>query len=156
MSRVLTHHSWIVRFLSQVLQQLRRLEREENHSAAVKYYSEEIRTHIVRTLKFVILASKDDEEKKMHWWSPRYKPPDEALPVATHRFGKYEDAEDEYNFFYYAPTIWCGLRALQATELVDDYNDIVSASVNKGITASINAGDKKIRKAVPYIMTGVE
>jgi len=31
-----------------------------------------------------------------------------------------------------------------------------SATVNKGIIANINAGNKRIRKAVPYTMTRVE
>jgi len=31
-----------------------------------------------------------------------------------------------------------------------------SATVNKGVVANINAGNKRIQKAVPYIMTGME
>jgi len=31
-----------------------------------------------------------------------------------------------------------------------------SATVKKGITANINAGNKRIRKAVPYKITGKE
>ena len=30
------------------------------------------------------------------------------------------------------------------------------ATVNKGVTANINAGNKRIRKAVPCTMTGME
>jgi len=31
-----------------------------------------------------------------------------------------------------------------------------SATVNKGVKANINAGNKRIRKAVPYVMTGIK
>ena len=31
-----------------------------------------------------------------------------------------------------------------------------SATVNKGVTVNINAGNKRIRKAVPCIITGME
>ena len=31
-----------------------------------------------------------------------------------------------------------------------------SATVNKGVAANINAGNKRIQKAVPYIITGME
>jgi len=31
-----------------------------------------------------------------------------------------------------------------------------SATVNKGVKANINAENKRIRKAVPYVMTGIK
>ncbi|KAK0715081.1 hypothetical protein B0H67DRAFT_553679 [Lasiosphaeris hirsuta] len=132
---------WIVRFLAEVLDQLQQLDRAEaDAKAAMAYYKNEIRLHMLRTARFAIFAARNSREleENKSWWD--WSPIKDAQPE-QHRLKRYEEAEDEYSCFYYAPIIWYTLKTLQHLQLNSDRDEMIALladnlkSVVEGLSA---------------------
>ncbi|KAK0651171.1 hypothetical protein B0T16DRAFT_403272 [Cercophora newfieldiana] len=125
---------WVIRFLAQVLEQLLQLDNTAQNAPAIGYYTSEIRTHILRTVRFVVAAARGDGEGTECWWSsttpgkaaPTVRPEQEEGMPCSHSLKRFEDADDQYNCFYYAPIISYTVKALHDLNLTDDRNEILS------------------------------
>ncbi|KAK4442406.1 hypothetical protein QBC34DRAFT_444219 [Podospora aff. communis PSN243] len=124
---------WVVRFLAQVLEQLLPLDSTAQNAPTIGYYTGEIRAHILRTVRFVVTAARGDGEGAESWWSstpgktfPTAMPGQEEGMPCSHILKRFEDADDQYNCFYYAPIISYTVKALHDLGLIDDRNELLS------------------------------
>ena len=140
--------SWVIRFLAQVLEQLLPLDNTAQNAPAIGYYTGEIRAHILRTVRFVIAATRGDGEGTQSWYSST---PGKALPEqeegmpCRHSLKRFEDADDEYNCFYYAPIISYTVKALRDLNLTDDRNEIPHISAQTDFELKPNRTNRTIR-----------
>ena len=113
------------------------------------WYTREIRAHILRIVRFVIVASGDRKELKECWWhwSSGNRTMASLPREEVHSLKRFEDADDEYNCFYYAPIISYTAKVIKHLGLKDDYEEVTSllaANRNSVLSGLWLIGDNRV------------